>query len=340
MPDNKLTAPSGTNKARRQWRVGTFSMGTVLIVFGLILLLAQFNDYSAVRLVSTWWPAIMIVLGLEILAALYFSGEDKPTIKYDFFSILMVLLIGGVSFGMYAISTIGILPAIVETVSSRMHTVEVIEERFELKEDIKNIVVNAGGPNSSFFSICVQEADANEVLAFAKAAIPAQSQEAAEALVAGSLVNSHTVGDTLFIDLESLAGSSHFQQSPSVEHTIILPRGRSVQIDSDFGAPLQLKINDLTSRWAVNIPGRVNVSISRYANVRVEVFARRLGGESEWTLVNNRQNSGEENLLVKSSDGSLIFGETAEVRGQASCTYGSGSSELKINADEVYINEL
>lgn len=36
MPENNVTTLPA-DKVKRQWRVGTFSMGTVLIVFGFVL---------------------------------------------------------------------------------------------------------------------------------------------------------------------------------------------------------------------------------------------------------------------------------------------------------------
>ena len=340
MPENNMTPPPHKNEVKRQWRVGTFSMGTMLIVFGLLLLLAQFKEFSAVEIVTTWWPGVMVILGLEILAALYFGKEDKPVIKYDVLSVFMVLLIGCISFSLYALTSVGILSALGETVSSQEHTVEVPEQRFVLQPGIKNIVVNASGGNSNIESLYVQEGDANEVVAFAQVSIPAQSQEAAQALVPDNLVNTHTVGDTLFLDFKSVSGGNHFQQTPHVSHTLILPRSSSVQLEDDGCFPLKLKVNDLSNNWVVNGSGTVAVTLSRNANVKVEAFARRLGGESTWISVAKNENTGGQVSLIKAPDGNWIFDENEESRGKAAITFGKGTYELKINADEVFVNEL
>lgn len=344
MPENNVTTLPA-EKVKRQWRVGTFSMGTVLIVFGFVLLLAQFNNFSAVKLVSTWWPAVMIILGLEIIAALYFSKEDKPVINYDLLSIFMVLFIGGLTFGLYALTSVGILPALVETVNSRTQTVDVPEQRFALAAGVKNIVINASGPDSGNQTFFVQEASAHQVVAFSQAAVPAKSRKAAEALVPEGLVNARTVGDTLFLDFKSVAGGNHFQQSPYVNHTIILPRGKSVLIEADTGAPLKLKLNDLESSWAVNSSGTVDLTISRNANIKVEAFSRRLGGESEWIQAKNGEKSKAQISLVKDPSGNMTFQETAdgviaETKGKAAITFGQGSHVLKINAEEVIAGEI
>lgn len=338
MSDNNATAAIRPNSTKRQWRVGTFSMGTILIIFGLVLLLAQFKNFSGLKLISTWWPAVMIILGLEILAAIYFSGEEKPVIKYDMLSVFMVLLIGGVTLGMYALTSVGIIPALVESFSSRTFSVDVPEQRIPLSEGIKHVVVNASG-FTSVVEINVREADSNEVVAFAQASVSANSQAAAESMVPDGLVGSHTVGDTLFLDVKSVSSANQFQQVPHVEQTIILPRGRSVQVEADTAAPLKVKLNSLENNWTVKSPGTVEVTVAKDANIKVEAFARRLAGESMWIPIN------PDDPGVKNPDGSVTFGETAEgeitgAKGKASVTFGKGGHKLEINADEVYVNDI
>ncbi|HHX95107.1 MAG TPA: hypothetical protein GX691_04705 [Clostridia bacterium] len=340
MPKNNVPNPVETKKFKRQWRVGTFSMGTMLIVFGIVLLFAQFKNYSAIEIVSTWWPSVLIILGIEILAALYFLKEEKPTIKYDFLSILMVLLIGGITLGLYALTSVGIIPAVVEAVSSQTHTVDLPEQRIVLKEDVKNIVVNSSRFDRNFGSLYIQETGTGEVVAFSQASVPAQSQEAAEDLVPESLVNTRTVGDTMFIDFKSIAAGNCFQESVNVKHTIVLPRDRNVQIDADTGSPMKLKINNLNNNWVVNSPGKVNLAVSKKADVKIEAFAWRLGGDVSWTPVNTGQNSGAKAPLVKAPDGSFRFDEYGEAKGKANVTFGEGSHELKINAEEVALSVI
>lgn len=343
MSENNLKTMPGPKAGKRQWRVGTLSMGMILIVFGLVLLLAQFNNFSAVELVSTWWPAVMIILGLEILAAHYFSGEDKPPIKYDLLSVFMVLLIGVVTFGLYALTSVGILPAFTESVTSQTYTVDAPEQRFGLQEGIKNIVVKGSEFNSGINSLYFQETDANEVVAFAQATVSGKSQEEADALMPEGLVKAHTVGDTLFLDLKSVSSGNHFQQSPYVSHTIVLPRDRKVQINADNGPSLKLQVNELKNNWSVASSGRVEVTVATNADIKIEAFARRLAGEGKWIQINTGQSSGEQ-TLVESPDGNKSFetvnGEYSEAKGKAGITFGKGSHKLEINADEVCVNDI
>ncbi|SHN18518.1 hypothetical protein [Gracilibacillus kekensis] len=86
----------------RQWRVGSISMGMTLIGLGIILLLSQFNtSWDIVMLFQLWLSSLIIILGAEIMIYLIFSKKEQPIVKYDFFSILIILFIGFGSIGAY-----------------------------------------------------------------------------------------------------------------------------------------------------------------------------------------------------------------------------------------------
>lgn len=92
-------------------RVGTISMAIVLIGFGVMLFVAQFSMLSAVEIAFKLWPAILIIIGAEIL---YYASTQKKSneniiIKYDLFSIFVVTVILVVNIGLYGLMETGIL---------------------------------------------------------------------------------------------------------------------------------------------------------------------------------------------------------------------------------------
>jgi hypothetical protein len=86
----------------RRWRVGTFSMGILLVAAGILLLIGQIRGINGAGMILKWWPIILIVLGVEILAYILFSREEQPRIKFDGLSIVMVIFIVLFSSGVYA----------------------------------------------------------------------------------------------------------------------------------------------------------------------------------------------------------------------------------------------
>ena len=91
----------------RTWRVGTFSMGASLVFLGLILFFSRFLDLNLVQVMTSWWPLLLVVLGIEILLYLILSRQEKPLLKYDFLSIFFVGLIGTVDIAFALLSATG-----------------------------------------------------------------------------------------------------------------------------------------------------------------------------------------------------------------------------------------
>lgn len=77
----------------RGFRVGTISMGLLLILMGCLLLFGQINDISSIELIFNWWPAVLIMLGIEILLYVFLSRKEQLIVKYDGFSIFIIMLI-------------------------------------------------------------------------------------------------------------------------------------------------------------------------------------------------------------------------------------------------------
>lgn len=87
----------------REWRVGTLSMGVLLIVLGCVLFVSQIQGWSSIQIIFKLWPLVLIMLGAEILGFLFFSRKENSVVKYDGFSIFIILVIVFFSVAAYAI---------------------------------------------------------------------------------------------------------------------------------------------------------------------------------------------------------------------------------------------
>src|SRR5690625_3502190 len=92
----------------RTWRVGSFSMGALLIFLGILLVLSQQLGMKASTIFLAWWPIILIVLGIEILIYIYFVKKENSFIKYDFLSIIFVSFIGMIAIAMTILMSTGL----------------------------------------------------------------------------------------------------------------------------------------------------------------------------------------------------------------------------------------
>lgn len=79
-------------------RMGTFTMGVCLLVFGVLFLVHIFANTINYLLIFHLWPLIFILLGGEIL---YYSlrGGDGH-MKYDYAAIILLMLLAFFAMGM------------------------------------------------------------------------------------------------------------------------------------------------------------------------------------------------------------------------------------------------
>lgn len=82
------------NKTRK---VGTISLGIVLVVFGLLFLSRLIFPAMEYILIAQFWPVIFVILGIEILVM---NGFGKETLVYDVAAILLIVFLSFFAMGM------------------------------------------------------------------------------------------------------------------------------------------------------------------------------------------------------------------------------------------------
>lgn len=79
-------------------RVGTFTLGICLVVFGVLFLLHLFLKTIDYLFIFHLWPVILILLGAEIL--IYSIKAPEKHYRYDFAAVLIILLLVCFAMGM------------------------------------------------------------------------------------------------------------------------------------------------------------------------------------------------------------------------------------------------
>ena len=82
----------------RTRRVGTFTLGSGLIIFGILFMLRVFTNIISYSMVFKLWPVLFILLGVEIL--LGHSKEKDGNIVYDGSAIFLIILLTIFAMGM------------------------------------------------------------------------------------------------------------------------------------------------------------------------------------------------------------------------------------------------
>jgi hypothetical protein len=79
-------------------RVGTLTLGGMLITFGCLFLLRLFFPHLNYDYIFRLWPIILIFLGLEILAANFSKKQDK--LIYDKTAIGLIIVLSFFTMGL------------------------------------------------------------------------------------------------------------------------------------------------------------------------------------------------------------------------------------------------
>lgn len=75
----------------RTHRIGTITLGCLLITFGVLFLMRLFFANITYEMIFKFWPLIFIFLGIEILIANYKQKDDPLVYDKTAFSLIIIL---------------------------------------------------------------------------------------------------------------------------------------------------------------------------------------------------------------------------------------------------------
>jgi hypothetical protein len=245
----------------RTWRVGTFSMGISLVLLGLILFLSQFLGFDLITVMTSWWPILLVVLGIEILVYLFLSRRESPALKYDFLSILMVGLIGTAGIGFAAVSSTGLLGKVEEVMARENQTFDLPNYSYHLNDNIKRIVLNSEG-----YHMTVEASSEKEISLFGTYQVESAKRQK---LIknAEDYVAANRKGDTLYLTIKSLPNDAGpFFSQANATATLILPS--TIKLEMTGGnQSVSLKPRYLSNDWTIDHCSSVFVDASENSNL-------------------------------------------------------------------------
>ncbi|WNS76037.1 hypothetical protein RRV45_03225 [Bacillus sp. DTU_2020_1000418_1_SI_GHA_SEK_038] len=306
----------------RTWRVGTFSMGASLLLLGIFLLLSQIFGYKLLHVMMSWWPIILIVLGIEILVFLLLTKQEKPFLKYDFLSIFFVGVLGTVGIGFAIISSTGLLEKLNDVLQREERTLELPGFEQKISDSIKRVVINAERS-----PLTIEGSSESELAIFGTyRALSGKNEE----LVSKSedYVSITEKGDTLYISFKGLPSESvgPFDRFASLSATILIPSNVKLEVNGNDNS-ITLKPRSLMSDWAVDRVSHLSVQIQNSSNVKVTASGvREIQGDLEkWNITKESVQNEYADSVIK----------------QATYQTGKGSHQLQIlNSYQVSLNTV
>lgn len=299
-------------------RVGTISMAIVLIGFGILIFISQISKLSAVELGIKFWPAILFLIGGEILWYSYKYKDEEIKIKYDVLSIFIVLLIVGINLVIYGVIETGVMDKISVAVSSQNFSYQIPFSEVELSDDVKKIIINP----SDYSSLTIRTGKENKIISTGSLNITTDSEERAKEFLDDEYIKVDKIGDVAYI---SFTGRTSYNDGVHSTN----PYGFSLTIPGDKEVEIS-KVNDLElildgikDNWTIDNTKYIRIRLEKNMDVKVNAYANgseALKGNVNWNI---KENNGED----YSGNGELIYGE--------------GENTINIfNSSEVVVDEV
>lgn len=271
----------------RTWRVGTISMGASLLFLGIFLLLSQFAGFSLSHIMISWWPIILIVLGVEILAYIFLSRKEKPLLKYDFLSIFFVGIIGMVGIGFAILSSTGLLDAIDDSLSQEEKTFELPTLTEKVDASIKRIVLDADQ-----YPVKIEGTASQEVTMFGTYTASIAKGKKLVSKVEDYL-SVQQKGDTLFVSVKRLpseTGPFHHYYA-QLEATVLIPENVKLEIIGQDNH-ITLKPRKMKSDWAIENASDISLYIEKNSDINVGAkrVSELVSENGKWTTSSSTQN--------------------------------------------------
>ncbi|UFJ39161.1 hypothetical protein LOK74_13895 [Brevibacillus humidisoli] len=312
----------------KQWRVGTVSMGVSMICLGVVLFLTQVKGVELLNSLLSWWPIIVILLGLEILLYSIFARKENLAIKYDVVSILLVGFLGTVCIGMTLLTSFGLVAEVRHALSAVERTYPLPSFSQQLPPEVERIVVQAQG-----LPITLDSGDDRQVRIFGSYRTTTIGDGESAEWQAADFSSIETVGHTMYVTLHQLPEKHGlYSYSPRTEITLVLPQQVPVEVRGD-DHDIQLNLSALSSNWTVKNAAHVAISLPKSGDLKLLTVTEQPPQQTDakWRTMGRTESP--------LSDGQE--GESMEKMYKGELILGEGTHELRVvNSFEVTVNTL
>ncbi|MBS4179450.1 hypothetical protein [Lederbergia citrea] len=280
----------------RTWRVGSISMGAALVLLGVFLLLAQVLSWDPAIAMISWWPLLLIILGVEILVYLNWKKDEQQHVKYDFISIIFIGIIGTFGLGMTMLNATGLLDIASQAVSAEVRTLDLPKYEEVMTDDIKRVFVETGR-----YSANIEASPGKETVMFGTYRGEMRKDVAVKDVSDYALIEKQ--GDTLFIKLKEMPTSRLLNDGSEINATLLIPDNVKLEVVGN-GNDVNIKTRNLKADWSVASMSNVKLDVPETSNVKIEAIDMQELGDETWKNVKRNED-------VDKVSGNLTYGNGA-----------------------------
>lgn len=292
----------------RTWRVGTFSMGASLLLLGIFLLFSRVIGLDLSHVMMSWWPAILVVLGAEILIYLFLSKQEKPFLKYDFLSIFFIGLLGTVGIAFVIFNSTGLLGKVQEVMAREERTSELPGFDYKLDSSVKRVVVRTVD-----YPLTIEGTSENAVSMFGT--YRAQTAKRNKLISkTEDYIYANQKGDTLYLNVKSLPSEmGPFDSYSTIAATILVPKDVTVEIIGNEN-PITLKPREIMNDWSVNGASSLVVQVGKNSDLKISAAGVQdvQGKDGAWKVTEEKPDaqgnySGFKNATYQKGEGKHLL---------------------------------
>jgi hypothetical protein len=289
--------------------VGNLSSGIMFIILGVGLLASLLKGVEITEYIFKFWPVVLIILGFEIIAYVYFSKEEQSKVKYDVLSMFMIILVGIFSIGAYTIYSLDIMSKLSSCIHRQEYSTLINDQEIDLDNNIKKVIVDYPR-HYTYATLDIKEGVNNKVIVSGKGTVLATSKEESENIINSSKIKSRKVGDNLYIEFEDLARAENLNSGVTwVEHTIFLPGNKNIEIEGN-NQNINIDGDAVKNKWIIKRPSGVDINIDTEDSLDIFATVKNnsngLIGNVEWNKSDELQDEESDNSYIK---GNVKFNE-------------------------------
>ena len=224
----------------KRWRAGSLSMGLILVASGIMLMVSLVARIDVLNILLTFWPIILICLGIEILLFLFARRDEGADVKvrYDVLSVLFIGFILSISTLFYIVTfSIGLL-------GDRYNAMEILGI-MDQDAYVENSIELAGANELMVFSgghmdIKVIHTSSDNIRVDCRISAQTNNEEYATSILKNAV--SFELGERAYMMTNTSAFNNHRRIGyPTIDCIIYLPRGKTLDM-SQYNGRLQYDV--------------------------------------------------------------------------------------------------
>jgi hypothetical protein len=249
-------------------------MGAALLLLGLFLLLSQVFRWDPAYAMLSWWPMLLIVLGVEILIYLAVAKKEDAPVKYDFISIIFIAMIGTAGIVMAFAHSAGLLGMAEKVFKAEVRTANLPAFEESSLEGIKRISV-VSWP----YPLNIEGTKEKQVSLFGT-----YEEETADGRALLKEISDYALiekkDDTLYIKMKELP-RNRFSSYMTAEATLLIPSGMKLELQAKENL-INVYPRFMKADWKIESASRVQVKTDENADLAINVQDVNDIGEGDW----------------------------------------------------------